>query len=106
MTIKRLSSATLQLPSTVGTLYTVPSGKRAYVTITLHNTNTGAEATQLFWPGAASTQRRFAETINAAQTLMVEPKVMTVLEAGETISGFSTTAGKVNLEITGSEETA
>jgi hypothetical protein len=105
MTIKRLSSATLQLPSSVGTLYTCPAGKRASVIISLHNTNTSSEAVQLFWPGTASTQKKLAETLVGNETMHIEPKLPITLEAGETISGLSSVAAKVNVEITGAEET-
>jgi hypothetical protein len=106
MNIKRLSPSTLQLPDTTGTLYTCPASKRASVIIVLHNTNATTETVTLYWPGTAATQQRFKEDIPSNAMVMIEPKIPITLEAGETISGSSTTASMVNVEITGVEEDA
>lgn len=106
MTIRRLSSATLQLPSSTGTLYTVPAGRRTSLTITLHNTSVNAVVVSLFWPGTATSQRRIQESIPANATVMIEPKLPITLEAGETLSGSAATGSVVNVEITGAEEVA
>lgn len=107
MIIKRLSSATLQLPSSTGTLYgPVPADKRASLVIHLHNTSAVDQAFYLSWPGSADSQRRWAGLIKPGVSLLWEGKLPVVLEEGELITGYAGTADVVNVEITGSEEAA
>jgi hypothetical protein len=103
--IKRLNSATAQLPAAAGVLYTAPVGKRAQIgTILLHNANTSTENVRLLDNGSAESNRFLNISLVANETYEFSPKVPIVLEGAETLQGLTTTASKVNIKIYGREE--
>lgn len=103
--IKRLNAATAQAPSAAGVLYTAPVGKRAQIgAIIFHNTNTSAEVVTIYDNGTAAANKLLVATLAPNETLEFSPKVPLVLEGGETLQGFSTTAAKTNVKIYGREE--
>ena len=102
---KSLATVNFQLPSSVGTIYTAPIGKKAEIgTIIYHNTNTSAETIKLYARGTTTAHRRDCVVLQANATYEFSPKLPLVLNGGETLSGETTTASKVNVEVIGREE--
>jgi tagatose-1,6-bisphosphate aldolase non-catalytic subunit AgaZ/GatZ len=91
-----------QLPSSKGTLYTVPGATTAYVrTIRVHNTNAAGQTVLIYVK--RGTSRIFSRAVLAQnETLVVDDPVS--LEAGDLIEGQTTTATAVDYVITGAEE--
>lgn len=103
--IKRLTTATFQLASTAGVIYTAPAGKRAQLgSIIFHNTNTVTENIILLDNGTAASNRILNINLAANETYEFSPKVPVVLEGAETLQGLTTTASKVNCKVYGREE--
>ena len=96
-----------QLKSAKTTLYTVPTGKVAFVKfMRLFNTAAGNQTCRLYAkPG--STSRQFAIAVLAqeeASAIFDNDEVM-VLEAGDLIEGSASSDDKVDYIITGVEKT-
>jgi len=102
-TIKNLANG--QLPSSLGDLYTVPSGTSAIVrSITLVNTNTTAETINIYYLQSGGTARRILPKdfqLTAGNSLTVD--VILTLGAGDKIQGVTTTASSVDYVISGVE---
>lgn len=96
-----------QLPNAKGTLYTVPANTVAYVKFFhVENTNTIAESIRIFVkPGATSRSGGRAVLEPGEFARFVDKDETIVLEAGDLIEGFSTTAAVVDYIISGVEET-
>lgn len=103
--IKRLTTAAQQLAAAAAAVYTAPAGKRAQLgTIILHNTNTSTENVTIYDNGSAAGNKLLYIALAANETYEFAPKVPVVLEGGESLQGFTTTAAKVNIKIYGREE--
>lgn len=103
--IKRLSTAAQQLAAAAAAVYTAPVGKRAQIgSIIIHNTNTSTENVTIYDNGSADANKLLYIALAANETYEFAPKVPVVLEGGETLQGFTTTAAKVNIKIYGREE--
>jgi len=104
-TIKNLANG--QLPSSLGDLYTVPSGTSAIIrSITLVNTNTTTETINIYYLQSGGTARRILPQnlqLAAGNSLTVD--VILTLGAGDKIQGQTTTASKVDYVISGVEST-
>lgn len=95
-----------QPATTVGVLYTVPTGVKALVKdILLHNTTaTDAVVTLHFVPSGGTvgtTNQILSYTVTAKDTVSID--LGGVLEAGETIQGIQTTASAVTVYVSGVE---
>jgi len=107
-----LSSHGAQVSDSAAAVYTVPSSTVGYVkSILLHNTNTSAENVKLYFVengGSVADSRLILNvSLEANETLewMLEyPLPMET--AGDTIQAVTDTASKVNIVISGMEETA
>ena len=103
--IKRLTTATQQLTNAVAAVYTAPTGKAAQIgTIIFHNTNTTAEAVELYDNGSGASNRILNISIAANETFEFAPKVPLCLAGGENLQAKSTTTLKTNIKIYGREE--
>lgn len=106
MTVAVKSLADGQLPVSIGDLYTCPASTQAIIkTIKIVNTNTTAEAVNIYVLKASSTARRIAPkafSLAAAYMMVLDDEV--TLEAGDKIQGDSTTAAKCDFTIFGVEE--
>jgi hypothetical protein len=102
-TIKNLANG--QLPSSLGDLYTVPTGTSAIIrSITLVNTNTTDETVNLYYLQSGGTARRILPKdlkLTAGNSLTVD--VILTLGAGDKIQGVTTTASVVDFVISGVE---
>ncbi len=103
ITVKNLANG--QLPSTKGTLYTVPASTQAVIkSITLFNTNTSAETVGLFILKASGTSRQISGgNLALSGGYMIDDTEYT-LGAGDIVQGITTTASKVDFLISGIEE--
>lgn len=107
-------AAIATLNAAAASLYTNPTGVKAYVKgIILHNTNSTAETIELHNApnnggamGAASLNNRFLRvSLVADETLFVDLSYPIVLsESGDALLGKSTTAGKVTVQLLGDKE--
>ena len=103
--IKRLSTQGQQIASTVGTLYTAPTGKRSQIgTILLHNIDTSSVDIEIFINGTADADRVLYITLDSSETYEFSPKVPLVLEGAQTLQGEASVADKANIVIFGREE--
>ncbi len=103
--LKSLGSSNLQLAASVGAIYTAPSGKKAQIgSIWLHNTNTSAETVEIYLRNTSAGYRREKISLAANESYEIAPKVPWCLSGSETLNAVTTTASKVNCEITGREE--
>jgi hypothetical protein len=96
-----------QLPTTKGTLYTVPVGKTTYVKrISFFNDNAAAQTIIVYIkPGAASRKwRRYVLEQNEAVDLLDHGDAL-ILEAGDLIEAQTTTVSAVDYVLMGVEET-
>ena len=101
ITIKSLADG--QLANTKGTIYTCPASTQAIIkTITLVNTNSTAEAVNLYFKASGGTSRRIIPVDNslAASNLLIMDDEVT-LEAADILEGDTTTASKVDYVING-----
>lgn len=96
-----------QLPNAKGTLYTVPASYKTYITlVTLYNNNGTAETVTLYIKPGSTSRGWVRVTLDASGGHKhVEGKGL-VLEAGDVLEGFSTTAAQVDYVICGIEEPA
>ena len=96
-----------QLPSTKGTLYTVPSGKVAYIKrISIYNDNVATQ-TIVFYVKPGATSRKWCRYLLAqdeSAELLIHGDAL-ILEAGDMIEAETTTASAVDYFIVGVEET-
>ena len=96
-----------QLPTTKGTLYTVPVAAVTYVKrISFFNDNAAAQTIIVYVkPGATSRKwRRYVLEQNEAVDLLDHGDAL-ILEAGDTIEAQTTTATAVDYLLMGVEET-
>ena len=104
LAIKSLADG--QLPAATGDLYTAPASTQALIkTIKLVNTNTTAEAVDLYLTPSGGTARRIIPknlSLGAGYLLVVDDEL--TLEAGDKIQGDTTTASMVDYTISGVEE--
>lgn len=111
---KRLVPITT-IPSSVGVIYTNPTGKKSYVRlIQIHNTNTTIETVKLYnvpdstgSVGTAGVTNKFYEYgVSANETIQIEyaPPGLMLEDVNDTIQAVTTTASKVTIEITGGVE--
>ena len=102
-TIKNLANG--QLPSSLGDLYTVPSGTSAIVrSITLVNTNTTTETVNLYYLQSGGTARRILpKDLQLAVGNSLTVDIILTLSAGDKIQGQTTTASVVDFVISGVE---
>ena len=102
--IKNLANG--QLPNAKGTLYTVPASTDTIVrSIVLVNTNTTAEAVNLYFcPNAGTSVRLIPKdlSLGIGYSLVFDVPV-TMGTAGDLIQGDATTAAKVDYTISGVE---
>jgi hypothetical protein len=104
--IIRLSTEGQQLTTTVSTIYTAPSGKRAQIgTILIHNTDTTTRNVQLYSNTNANTGRVLFIALDASETYEFSPKVPFTLEANQTLRANSSANSVVNTIVYGREET-
>jgi len=105
MTIAIKSLADGQLASSKGTIYTAPTAKQAIIKkITLVNTNTSAEAVNLYFKASGGTSRRIIPkdlTLGIGYLLVMDDEQ--TLEAADIIEADTTTASKVDFVVTGVE---
>ena len=100
-----------QLPSSKGTLYTVPTATQAIIrTITLVNTSSAEVKVNLYLRLDGTNSRRILPKdmkLRATQNggMAVDDNVHT-LEAGDLLEGDAATASAVDFVIEGTEETA
>ncbi len=93
-----------QLPSSKGTIYTVPASTSAYVRcVRMHNTNTTDETINVYLKPGSTSRQVGRWTLATRETLEVD--LALTLEAGDLIEADTTTASKVDYVITGAEET-
>ena len=103
--IIRLSTEGQQLTTTVSTIYTAPSGKRAQIgTILIHNTDTSAKDVLVFSNTNANTGRILYVTLDSSETYEFSPKVPFTLEANQTLRANASANSVVNTLIFGREE--
>jgi len=96
-----------QLANAKGTLYTTPGSTETIITsIKLVNTNTSAEAVNLYIKPNGGTSRRIIPVdMSLGIGYMLEEDNRFTLEAGALIEGDTTTASKVDYIIMGIEKT-
>ena len=102
--IKSLSDG--QLASSKGTIYTAPAATQVIVqSITLVNSNSSAEAINIYFKASGGTSRRIIpkDTSLAASGKMQALDAPLTLEAADIIEGDTTTATKVDFVISGIE---
>jgi hypothetical protein len=95
-----------QLPSTKGTLYTVPGATTAYIKfMSVFNTN-AAQQTVIIYANVSGTSREIARFVLEQNewARVIEKDEALVLEAADLIEAETTTATAVNYLITGVEE--
>lgn len=96
-----------QLPSTVGTLYTAPSGAvtdRAMIKeMTLVNTGVGAESVELFVNGTANANKILSVTLEGGESGQFSGTI--ILNDGDVLAGVTDTASTVTLSVFGMEMT-
>lgn len=103
--IKRLNTEGQQLTTTVSTIYTAPSGKRAQIgTILIHNTDSSARDVRVFSNTNANTGRILYISLDGSETYEFSPKVPFTLEANQTLRANSSANSVVNTLIFGREE--
>lgn len=107
MTIAVKVLAQGQLPNVKGTLYTVPAATTAYVKfLSLNNTSGSSENTQILVNTAGTSRRIAYATLATNETArVVEKDEVIILETGDLLEGFTTTAAVVDYVVTGAEET-
>jgi hypothetical protein len=107
MQLDRKPLAFLQLPATKGDLYAPPSGSKGLVhTLIFHNTNTTAELVVLNYHNGTSEHEILNQSVAAGDTLTWNFKgAGDIVEDGGKYTGNTTTASKVTLKISGTEET-
>jgi hypothetical protein len=97
-----------QLPTTKGTLYTVPAGTTTYVKrISFFNTNAASQTILVYInPGATSrTWRRYVLAQDEAVDLLDHGDAL-ILQEGDLIEAHTTTGSAVDYFLMGIEETA
>ena len=86
-----------QLPSAAATLYTVPSGIKAYVkTVSALNTGAGSEVVVVYLTVDGTTATIAAPSLSAGESLKIRNFP---LKGGDTIDGETTTAATVDYTI-------
>lgn len=96
-----------QLPTSKGTLYTVPGSTSAYVKfLRVHNTN-AATQTVIIYANTAGTSRIIGRAVLAQNETaeVIDSGAALTLETGDLIEGVTTTSSAVDYVITGAEET-
>lgn len=103
-TIKLLAEG--QLPSSKGTIYTVPALTSCIIkTITLVNTGSNT-VVNLYIKKAGSTSRRIIpKNIDMGGSYLLETDEEYILEAGDIVEGDAVSATQVDYSIHGVEET-
>ena len=94
-----------QLPSSKGTLYTVPAATQTIINrITLVNTNSSGETVNLYFKASGGTSRRITPKnyTLAVDALFIMDDAIT-MEAADILEGDTTTAVKVDFVISGAE---
>jgi hypothetical protein len=97
-----------QLPSAIGTLYTVPASTRTYVKIfQLYNTDT-VDRLDTVYVNVSGTRRAWHPALlvaNGGSADILEDGESLQMEAGDFIEGVAAAANVVDYFITGVEET-
>ena len=94
-----------QVASTIGAIYTTPTGKVAQVkTVILHNTNTTAENVRIGKGGTATSDYLLNISLAANETFEFSPAVPLAFVGDEVLYGLTTTASKVNYFVYGQRE--
>ena len=94
-----------QLPSTTGTLYTVPVGKTAYLkSVYLHNSGTSDQTIRIYINGSAVADRIFEGIVSGKDTFEWDVAYTVILTTGQTLRADSTNASAVNYFIFGGTE--
>lgn len=104
MAIKMKALARGQLPSTAGSLYTVPSGKAAILKNMRFVNTGGSNQTFGLWIKRAGDSRRLRAVnapINAAE--MISDSGEVVLEAADSIEGSASASNTVDYVLSGVE---
>lgn len=101
-THKKLSSG--QLGDTTANIYDPSSVTGLIKTVVLHNTNSGDEVAEVYFNGAAASDRMLKVTLQADETFEWSVGHLVAVLDAETLRGKSTTAAKVNYFIFGAEE--
>lgn len=110
----RLSQITT-IPSTVGAVYTNPTGKKSYIRlIQIFNSNTTPETVKIYnvpdsggSVGTAAVTNQFYEVLlNPKETVLIEYPApgLILIDINDTIQAVTTTASKVTIEIIGGLE--
>lgn len=95
-----------QLPTTKGTLYTVPGGTTTYVKfLSVFNTNAASQAIVIY-VNSSGTSRKIARLVLTQDQFarVIDKDEALVLEAGDLIEAETTTATAVDYTIQGVEE--
>jgi hypothetical protein len=93
-----------QLPSSKGTLYTVPANTTVYISmIRMTNTSATTQTVLIYYkPGSTSRLQFYVSGVEQYNT--VEKSGGDILETGDLIEGYTTTASVVDYVIMGVEE--
>lgn len=92
------------VPNTKTTLYTVPTGKTAYISEIVALNINAASQTLIFYANPTGTSRVDGRFAGLAQYYRAQRGPGLVLEAGGTIEGETTTSNAVHYTISGVEE--
>lgn len=106
-TFSRKVLAFIQMPSSKGDIYDPSGSSNGLVhTIMIHNTNTSTETVVLNYTDGSNEYEIYKEDILANDTVVIPfaNEGFVVMNAGK-ITGNTTTASKVTIYISGSEET-
>lgn len=104
MAIKALADG--QLPSSKGTLYTVPPGATTIiVTITLVNTDSAARTVDLYLNRTGTSRRIISKDLSIAAGNSLEHTTRHTMEAGDLLEGDASAATVVDYTVDGTEET-
>jgi hypothetical protein len=104
ITIKNLAHG--QLANSKGTIYTVPASTTTVVkSIILVNTNTTAEAVNLYYYKATASRRLIPVALSLAASYSLTFECNITMDTGDLIQGDTTTASKVDFTISGVERT-
>lgn len=94
-----------QVPSTIGSIYTLAGKVTQIKTIILHNINTTAENVRIAKGGSTTADYLLNISLAANETYEFSPAVPLCLVGSEVLYGLTTTASKVNFFIVGQRET-
>lgn len=106
MSITAKSLADGQLPSSKGTLYTVPAATKAYIKFfSLHNTSATPQTVKVYIKRSGGTSRQVdMGQLDQGETGLIVETGSWELSTGDIIEGETTTVAVVDYQILGAEE--